>query len=299
MPDSAQVKGPVTIEQAIAAGARDLSQSPSARLDARILMRHALGADDAGLIARATQELDHQSAGRFCSLIRRRVSGEPVAYITGVKEFWSLEFTVTPDVLVPRDDSGALIEAVLARRERQEFLRIADLGTGSGCLLCTLLTEFPRSHGFGIDCSDRALEVAKMNADALGVGERAQFVKGDWLSGVAGPFDIIIANPPYIRASEKKTLSPDVAVFEPSGALFAGDDGLDAYREIVPQLPSRLSNEGLAVMECDADQADWLAGRLATEAGEAGVFTIKDLAGRPRGAGFDRQAAANRGKKRV
>lgn len=299
MASNALVQNSMKVEDAIAAGARDLVQSQSARLDARILMKHVLGADDAGLIARATNVLDRASADRFHSLIQRRALGEPIAYITGVKEFWSLEFAVTPDVLVPRDDSGALIEAVLARRERDEILRIADLGTGSGCLLCALLTEFLRSQGIGIDRSERALAVAKTNAEALGVGARAQFAKGDWLSGAAGPYDVIIANPPYIRLGDKETLAPDVAVFEPSGALFGGEDGLGAYREIVPQLPSRLSNDGLVVMECGSDQADALAGMLASETGEAGVFTISDLAGRARGAGFDRRSAANRGKKRV
>lgn len=277
------------IEQALKKGAEALAQSETPRLDARILIKHVLGTDDAGLIARANALLNPDLAAQFEALIRRRARGEPVAYLTGVKEFWSLEFKVTPEVLIPRDDSGALIEAALRRRDRHERLRIADLGTGSGCLLCVLLREFPQSTGVGVDCSETALALAGVNAEALGVGERAAFAPGDWLSSLDGPFDIIIANPPYIGEGERNDLARDVADFEPQSALFAGEDGLSAYREIIPQIPSRLSNDGLVIMECGADQADSLASMLTDIAESAGIFTMKDLAGRPRGAGFDRR----------
>lgn len=293
------IKNADSIETAISAGAEKLAQSDTARLDARILMKHVLQTDDAGLIARARDPLEPSAATDFEACIVRRAKSEPIAYITGAKEFWSLDFHVTPDVLIPRDDSGALIEAVLARRGRDERLRIADLGTGSGCLLCALLTAFPTSTGVGIDLSARALRVAGANAQALGLGSRAAFVEGDWLSGQDELFDLVVANPPYIRESDRDMLARDIADFEPADALFAGEDGLDAYRAILAQLPSRLSDDALAVMECGADQTELLARLLAGVAGDAEVFTIKDLAGRPRGAGFDRRSPANQGKKRV
>ncbi|WP_395074355.1 peptide chain release factor N(5)-glutamine methyltransferase, partial [Hyphococcus sp.] len=227
-----------------------------------------------------------------------RAQSEPVAYITGVREFWSLEFKVTPDVLIPRDDSGVLIEAALARRSRDEKLRIADLGTGSGCLLCALLTEFPSSTGIGVDISLAALGIARENATTLGLAGRAQFAAGNWLERLTGEFDLIIANPPYIPVGDRQGLARDVAEYEPEGALFAGADGLDAYRQIIKQLPLRLVDDGLVLMECGAGQADSLAAMLDEIAGGVTPFTMRDLARRPRGAGFDRRKAANSRQKK-
>ncbi len=283
------LQAPVTIGKALTSGAKMLTQSGTPLLDARILLKHALQTDDAGLIVRGREMLSEAERAKYEALLARRANSEPVAYITGAKEFWSLEFKVTPDVLIPRDDSGALIEAALSRRSPDEHLRIADLGTGSGCLLCALLSEFPEAHGAGVDQSLEALALARMNAGVLGFSSRASFVEGDWLTPLAGAFDLIIANPPYIPEGDRDGLARDVADFEPASALFAGADGLGAYRDIIAQLPSRLSNDGLVIMECGAEQSDSLAAMLAEIAGESAVFTFCDLAGRPRGAGFDRR----------
>lgn len=288
----------VTVGEALRLGATSLSESETPQLDARILLKHVLNVDDAGLIARARDPLSTQDCSQYDMLLARRARREPVAYITGVKEFWSLEFNVTPDVLIPRDDSGALIEAVLARRGREERLRIADLGTGSGCLLCALLSEFPHSLGVGVDCSAAALEVSRENARRLGFADRSKFVQGDWLAPLDGVFDIVIANPPYIPLGDRASLARDVSAYEPEGALYAGEDGLDAYRAIIAALPSRLSNDGLVVMECGANQTDSLAAMLTGIAGGAATFTMADLAGRPRGAGLDRRKAPRPGQKK-
>ncbi len=278
---------PLTIGEALRSGARLLMASETPQLDARILLKHVLGVDDAVLIANAHVALSENDHSRYFGLLNRRAVSEPVAYITGEKEFWSLSFKVTPEVLIPRDDSGALIEAAIKRRGREERLRIADLGTGSGCLLCALLTEFPNAQGVGVDRSEAALAVARENADSLGLGERASFALGDWLTPLSGVFDIVIANPPYIRETDALMLPRDVAVFEPHGALFAGADGLDAYRAIMSRLPKHLAEDALALMECGADQAESLRTMLARLAPEHAIFTLYDLARRTRGAGFD------------
>jgi release factor glutamine methyltransferase len=286
MPRSS-VHEPATLGEALRRAADRLSGSQTPLLDARILLKHVLQTDDAGLIARADDPVTDDAASAYASLVVRRAEGEPVAYLTGGKEFWSLPFAVTPDVLIPRDDSGALIEAALARRGRDEHLRIADLGTGSGCLLCTLLSEFPRAVGVGVDRSEKALGVAQTNAEALGLSERAQFMAGDWLAPLSGEFDLVIANPPYIADGDRESLARDVVGYEPEGALFAGDDGLDAYRAILPGLVGRLSGDALVLMECGSAQADTLRAMMAEIAPEKSLFTMIDLAGRPRGAGFD------------
>lgn len=283
MPDAS----PPSIGEALRRGARLLSNSETAQLDARILLKHVMGADDGDLIANAEKTLGAKEYEHFLAVIARRAASEPIAYITGEKEFWSLPFRVTRDVLIPRDDSGALIEAAIKRRGRDEQLRIADLGTGSGCLLCALLSEFPNACGIGVDRSDEALKIARGNAATLGFGERAEFVSGDWFAPLSDRFDIIIANPPYIPEGDEAGLSRDVAAYEPRAALFAGADGLNAYRTILKCLPDYLDQGGLALMECGSTQVDSLAAMLAGLAPENAIFTLKDLAGRPRGAGFD------------
>lgn len=289
-----EARPPVSIGGALLEAAKALPGSDTAQIDSRILLKQVLQTDDGGLIARANDALSADDAARFASLIARRAQGEPVAYITGVKEFWSLEFKVTRDVLIPRDDSGALIEAALKRRSRQEPLRIADLGTGSGCLLCALLSEFPNAQGAGVDKSEAALAIASFNAGALGLAGRARFLAGDWLAPLSGEFDLIIANPPYIRERDRAGLARDVRAYEPASALFAGADGLDAYRAILAGLADRLSGDALVLMECGSDQVGELCVLLARLAPENSLFTMSDLAGRPRGAGIDLRKRENR-----
>ena len=278
---------PATIGGALRHAAKLLPHSETPQIDARILLKHVLQTDDGGLITRANDALDADAAAHFASLIERRAQDEPVAYLTGVKEFWSLSFQVTPDVLIPRDDSGALMEEALNRRGREDRLRIVDLGTGSGCLICALLSEFPNSEGVAVDRSAPALAIAHANAAALGLSDRVRFVAGDWLAPLSGVFDLVIANPPYIREGDRSGLARDVTAYEPSSALFAGADGLDAYRAILAGLPGRLSEDALLLMECGFDQTEALRALLAQSAPEDSLFTMKDLAERPRGAGFD------------
>lgn len=284
MPDR---DAPATVGGALRQGAKRLMRSQTPQLDARILLRHVLSLDDGGLIARANEAMPRAADKHYMQLLARREEGEPVAYLTGVKEFWSLPFRVTPDVLIPRDDSGALIEAACARRGRDEPLRILDLGTGSGCLLCALLSEFPKSEGVGVDRSAPALAIARENARALGLACRAYFLAGDWLEPLSGGFDIVVANPPYIRQGDKAGLARDVADYEPSSALFAGEDGLDACRAIIEGLAARLAVDALILMECGSGQVAPLKAMLARLAPEKALFTMADLAGRPRGAGAD------------
>ena len=204
-----------SIEAALRHGAEVLAASPTPALDARVLMKHLLDLDDAGLIARGRDVLPDAALRAYEALVARRAAHEPVAYITGEKEFWSLSFHVSPDVLIPRDDSECLIEAAIARRERDDPALILDLGTGSGCLLCALLAKFPLADGVGVDRSEAALAIAKANAARLGLETRTRFVAGDWGCALASRalgrgFDIVIANPPYIREDARARLSPGV-----------------------------------------------------------------------------------------
>ena len=277
-----------SVEAALRHGADVLAASPTPALDARVLMKHLLDLDDSGLIARGRDVLPDAALRAYEALVARRAAHEPVAYITGEKEFWSLSFHVSADVLIPRDDSECLIEAAIARRGRDDPALILDLGTGSGCLLCALLAEFPQADGVGVDRSEAALAIAKANAARLGLGGRTRFVAGDWGGALAdralgGGFDIVIANPPYIREDARDSLSPGVVAYEPSGALFAGADGLDAYRAVLCDISRFLGENGLLVVEIGEDQSDDVANMVSKSLPNAAIDIVPDLAGRPRG----------------
>lgn len=240
------------------------------RLDAEVLLAHLLGMNRNRMLLTSELWISEQE---FDFLVDRRVAGEPVAYIVGHREFWSLDMVVTPDVLIPRPDSETLI--VAAREACKTPTRILDLGTGSGALLLAALSEWPGATGLGVDASAAALAVAAGNAERLGFGARAGFRLGDWGEGLAEKFDLVLSNPPYVE--DKAELSPEVRDHEPASALFAGADGLDDYRRLVPQLPGLLTARGVAVLEIGSTQA---AAVLALAAGAGLTGDVrKDLAG--------------------
>ncbi len=244
------------------------------RFDAEVLLAHVLGVDRLAMLAGPDRDID---AAHFDELVARRAGGEPVAYITGRREFWSLDLAVTPDVLIPRPDSETLVEAALQARRDRPPATILDLGTGSGALLLAALSEFARARGLGVDRSPAALAVARGNADRLGFGRRAAFAIGDWGGGVRGRFDLILANPPYVETGAD--LSPEVRR-EPAEALFAGADGLEDYRRLLPQLPGLLTPAGVVVLEIGSSQTAAVSA-LAVANGFA-VTVRRDLAGHDR-----------------
>jgi len=199
--------------------------------------------------------LNSQQHAAYRELIERRINRQPLAQLTGKREFWDLTFKVTEATLDPRPDSETLIEAVLSGvRDQGSGIRILDLGTGTGCLLLTLLELFPNASGIGVDKSEAALAVAQENAESLGFEARAHFLKSCWGEKVDGVFDIVISNPPYIPTATIATLAPEVRDFEPRSALDGGTDGLDCYREIVPYLEHLLAPNGIAVFEIGMGQ---------------------------------------------
>ncbi|MEO6093512.1 MAG: peptide chain release factor N(5)-glutamine methyltransferase [Novosphingobium sp.] len=250
--------------------------SDSPRLDAELLMAQARGVSRSELLLRHMAE---PSPAAFAALVERRASGEPVAYILGRQPFFGLELRVTPAVLIPRSDSETLVAAALAARPDAKC--VLDCGTGSGALLLAVLANLPAAQGVGIDRSRDALAVARDNAQRLGLAGRATLREADWTTpGWAAPlgrFDLILANPPYVEtgASGAALLS-----HEPAYALFAGPDGLDAHRLLLPQLPALLAPGGVALAEIGAAQAE-MAGAIARDAGLT-VRLHRDLAGRAR-----------------
>lgn len=252
----------------------------AAALEARLLLAEAAGLPADGVLGWARQrELSAAAAARLQELLQRRLAREPIAYILGRKEFWSLPLRVSPATLVPRPESETLIEAALATvTDRGRPLSILDCGTGSGCLLLALLSELPRAWGVGVDRSVAALTVAADNARAVGVSDRAFFVCGDWTAAIGSRFHLIVANPPYVRDAEIDRLPPDVARYEPRGALAGGADGLDAYRALLPQLPRRLAADGVLLIEVGDGQAAAVA-RIGARVGLHVVAVQRDLRG--------------------
>jgi release factor glutamine methyltransferase len=252
------------------------------RLDAELLLAHALGADRLSMLA-GNAPVAAEVRERFEALLARRRAREPVALILGMREFWSLPLAVTPDVLVPRPESETLVEAAIAAKSSRAPAAILDLGTGSGALLLAALSHWPRARGLGIDRSAAALAVALDNAARLGFADRAAFRQLDWtatgwIAALGGPFDLVLANPPYVPTDAE--LMPEVADHEPADALFAGADGLDAHRILLPAMPQLLAPAGVAVLEFGAGQA--LAVRALAGATGLTARILPDLAGRPR-----------------
>lgn len=258
---------------ALNAAAARFTGSATARLDAELLLAHALGIERSALLL----DFDRAVPPGFAALVERRAAQEPVAYITGSRGFWSIDLAVGPGVLVPRADSETLVEAALGHVATPPEA-VLDLGTGPGTLLCALLTEWPAARGIGVDRSAAALVYARANIEALGLGRRAALVRGDWSGAIAGRFGCIVANPPYIGTAE--ALPAEVAAYEPAEALFAGADGLDAYRVLVPHLSGLLAPDGVAVIEIGATQGAAVSALVAAVGLRAAVRT--DLGGRDR-----------------
>ena len=276
------MSGAATIGACLEEGARRLAKAgiPDARREARLILAHALGVGVTTILGYPERAVE--DAGRFDSLITRRAAREPLSHLTGRREFWSLEFEVTPETLDPRADSETLVEAALAAiADRQAPLSVLDFGTGTGCLLLALLSELPNARGVGVDIAEQTLAVARRNAARLGLAERVQFAIGDWGGALAGPFDLIVSNPPYIPAGEISGLQPEVADFEPRRALDGGVDGLDAYRRLGPDISRLLRSGGVAVLEFGLGQGDAVARLMAAEGLAPQRFTA-DLAGHDR-----------------
>ena len=251
----------------------------TAMLDAQLLLSHVLGISREELLMGQGGELSQAQQHAFDALVARRLAREPVAQILGKKEFWGLNFEVTADTLMPRPDSETLISTLLGNQPfRSKPLKMLDLGTGTGCLLLSALSEFPAAAGLGVDVSEAALSVAKRNALALGMQNRADFKKSDWICEINGVWDVVISNPPYIPTEEIPRLAPEVAHHEPRLALDGGSDGLSCYRAIVGFLPKILASGGIALLEVGKGQADAVA-HLAEETGLQIASVATDLAG--------------------
>ena len=254
----------------------------SAALDARLLVAQSLecAADD--LVWREAEDFNPQAAAKLEKFVARRIAREPIAYIRGCRAFWKDEFAVSPETLIPRPDSEILIESVLSCiADKNAPLSLMDLGTGSGCLLLSLLRDMPNASGIGIDQSVGALAVAKQNARRLGLEDRALFRVSDWFSNVSELVDIVVANPPYIVDKDLDGLDQDVRDFEPRSALDGGPDGLSSYRVIAKSLSTYLAADGFAAFEIGADQSQPV--REVFEA--AGFFVdriVRDLGQRDR-----------------
>ena len=250
-----------------------------ARSEAWLLVAAATGLERPTLMAGAVATLSNAQETALEALVERRQRREPIAYILGEKEFWSLPFEVGPAVLIPRPETETVVEAVLGATDtRTAARRILDLGTGSGCLLLALLSELPQATGLGIDDSPAALALAQRNADRLGLAARASFRQGRWGDRIAERFDVIVSNPPYVAEGDWDRLQPEIREFEPRSALVAGPDGLAAYRELAPDCARLLARGGLCALEIGCGQGAAVAEIL----GQHGLVVAKrrcDLAG--------------------
>ena len=277
----------VTLNQAFVAAASALRRGgiDTPELDARLLLCHAASLSHEAYIAKAREELQHEAGARFDESVARRLKREPVARITGMREFYGRSFLLDPHGLDPRPDTETLIETALAlvarKGWREKPLNILDLGTGTGCILITLLAELPNARGLGTDMSQGALRLAAANARALGVASRAAFIAADWLDGIGGKFDLIVSNPPYLASAEIAELAGEVAGYDPILALDGGPDGLQAYRHIAAGAGRVLAEGGSLLFEIGPTQGEAVAGILSAR-GLNSEGVERDRALRPR-----------------
>jgi release factor glutamine methyltransferase len=277
------------MQRALVEAARTLRDAgiDTPELDARVLLCHAAGVSHETYIARAREALAADGALKLERAVARRLAREPVARITGTREFYGRGFILGEDTLDPRPDTETLIEAALdivrGQGWQEKPLTLLDLGTGSGCILVTLLAELPQARGLGTDLSPGALAIAAANARTHGVGPRAAFAAADWLDAVSDKFDLILSNPPYLATGEIAGLAEEVAAHDPRLALDGGPDGLDAYRRIAGRARDALTEDGRLLVEIGPGQGEDVAAifaraGLALKGGEG----RRDLAGRPR-----------------
>lgn len=272
----------MTLRQALARMGEEFKQAglESGNADARLLVQGILGLTPEVLLAGDDRALSAAEEKALQEAAARRLRNEPVSRILGRRAFWKSDFKVTPATLDPRPDSETLIEAALHHVKNP--LRILDLGTGTGCLLLSLLQEWPQATGVGLDISRGAVAIAEENAQNLQLTSRAEFIAADWNGFQAKEtFDVIVSNPPYIALTEKKDLSPDVALYDPPQALFAGADGLDAYRSLVRVVPGLLNPGGYAFFEIGYRQKEPVS-RLLADAGFPVLEVRRDLGGNDR-----------------
>ncbi len=271
--------GPLTGSVALVRAIRRLTEAgvPDPARDARRIFAHAVQVDPGRLTLVLPEPLDGAAMAAFEALVERRAAREPVSHLTGRRSFYGRSFAVTSDVLDPRPETETLIEAALAR----PFNHVLDLGTGSGCILLTLLAEMPDARGVGVDLSDAACVVARGNAETLGLVDRAHIHVSDWTAAVEGAFDLVVSNPPYVAQHEMAGLEPEVRDWEPHQALTDFGDGLAAYRAILEQVPPLMAPGGRLMMEIGPTQAVPIAG-LAAARGYEVVALIADLDGRDR-----------------
>ena len=263
----------------LAKGVRQLTDAgvPDAPRDARRLLAHAVGVEAGRLTLILPEPVTQEAEARFAALLQRRAGREPVSHLLGYREFYGRRFKVTRNVLDPRPETEILIEVAL----QDAFASVIDLGTGSGCILLTLLAEMPEARGVGTDLSEDACRVAEDNMHALDLGERAAILRISWADGIEGQVDLVVSNPPYIGLDEMDSLSPEVHDHEPHMALTDGGDGLSAYREISQQAAGLLRVGGRLIVEIGPTQAVAVAQMFADNGFEK-VRVIQDLDGRDR-----------------
>jgi release factor glutamine methyltransferase len=273
----------MTLGEALQAGRTRLAarDAEGAALDARVLLLAAAECDHAALIAHPDALLPGVAEARYATYLERRLDGEPVARILGQAEFWGLPFALNAATLIPRPDTETLVETALAAARGRSGLRICDLGTGTGAVAIALLTELKDARAVATDISEQALQAARCNAERLGVIDRIRFERVDFAQGPEGPFDIVVANPPYVESGAIAGLAVEVRAHDPRAALDGGPDGLDAYRAILGRAERLIDVGGFLALEIGVGQGESVAA-LCAKAKLESVGFVPDLGGRVR-----------------